>query len=60
MSKQTAQEPLVTLRGLSESSIRRYFGSWSQTPAAQTQGAVVWETSSPEKLYELMGENKWH
>eukprot|EP00965_Chrysotila_dentata_P222420 6192957-Pleurochrysis_carterae.AAC.1 len=60
MSKQSAQEPLVTLRGLSESGVRRFFRSWPQTPAAQTQGAVVWETSSPEKLYELMGESPWH
>eukprot|EP00965_Chrysotila_dentata_P153874 5086086-Pleurochrysis_carterae.AAC.1 len=60
ISKQTAQELLVTLRGRSESGIRRYFGSWPQMPAAQTQGAVVWETRLPEKLYELMGENNWH
>eukprot|EP00965_Chrysotila_dentata_P173839 5738838-Pleurochrysis_carterae.AAC.1 len=60
ISKQSAQEPFVTLRGLSESGVRRNFRSWPQKPAPQTQGAVVWEASSPEKLYELMGESPCH
>eukprot|EP00965_Chrysotila_dentata_P022298 737521-Pleurochrysis_carterae.AAC.1 len=49
MSKQTAQKPILTLHGLSESDIRRYFHQWPQVEEPKAGGPTVWATTNPEK-----------
>eukprot|EP00965_Chrysotila_dentata_P145086 4791000-Pleurochrysis_carterae.AAC.2 len=61
LTRKTCQEPIITLRGLSESGIQRYFEGW---PVVLNQNGqkepIVWEINSPEQLYTQLGKRQWH
>eukprot|EP00965_Chrysotila_dentata_P198074 6178575-Pleurochrysis_carterae.AAC.9 len=58
MTKECSHEPVVTLRGLSESGIEWYFRCWRSRKVSE---AITWKVTSPEELHIIrLAEKQWH
>jgi len=59
MTRECSQEPIITVRGLAASGVKRYFRPVPQL-TRQAARTFVWERSFPEQLHSCLGKHKWH